>query len=167
MFILVGQITLMEFVSPLRIFSFKNTSGCRSLKVFGGTLSPVCTSADFSSGKETSDHMDTRSTRREDQGRRQTGRSVTGDGLLFVPWTRELPCCHSRTPTEPQDGPISERKQTNQMVRLWLTRPFLQCGLGRTGNTVFKVNSKEKQRHHTLLLEVTHSWSSAGEGLGD
>lgn len=33
-------------------------------------------------------------------------------------------------------------KQTNQMVRLRLTRPFLQCGLGRTGNTVFKIQRR-------------------------
>lgn len=65
-----------------------------------------------------------------------------GMGVLFIAQTRELPCCHAHTPTEPPDGPISKPKRTNQMVRLRLTRPFLQCGLGRTGKTVFKIQRR-------------------------
>lgn len=54
---------------------------------------------------------------------------------MFVAQTRKLPCCNTHAPIEPPNGRVSKR---NGPIRLRLTRPFLQCGLGRTGNTVFK-----------------------------
>lgn len=58
-------------------------------------------------------------------------------GVLFVPQTKEPPCTN-RT-TRLSDFRL---KRTYQMVQLRLTLPFLQRGLGRTGNTVFKIQTK-------------------------
>lgn len=79
-------------------------------------------------------------------------------GVLFVAQTRELPCTN-RT-TRSSDFRL---KRTCQMVQHRLTLPFLQCGLGRTGNTVFKI-----QRKSSIIRmndQSTISWNEANTVL--
>lgn len=63
--------------------------------------------------------------------------------------------CHAVTPSHQTTTRWSDfqLKWTNQMVRLRLTRPILQCGLGRTGNTVFKIQRRAAESDYK---SITH-----------
>lgn len=71
--------------------------------------------------------------------------------VLFVAQTREPPCCYTHTPTEPPDGPISDRKRPVRWSDLLV--PFCSAVWG--ARETLSLRFKEEQHHQTKCLTFT------------